>query len=403
MSPGRKVLAACLAAGLLASAAPAAWADKHDKLRHQRHHAAALEQRAHDQSARLQTSQHALARLDRRANSALAAFQTARLAAEGARAKSDAAAEQLETATATTSAATDRLYAMAADVYRSNATGGLVGTTLAMAENGDPQQFIDGVQLLDQMSRIQTDAVDDLAVAQAHEQHAAGTAELASDAATAAEDRAGAARQRADRLVARQQRLVARQHRLLAHTQDAAATAQQRVQALQHQIAAAAARARAIRLAQAQAVSNGTAFMAKCNGASVSGYPNGQLPTGALCPLWGAPGEMLRADAASGFNAMSRAYAAAFGTPLCVNASYRTYQRQVELYATMPSGYAAVPGTSNHGWGLAVDLCGGIQVDGSPQSRWLLEHAPAFHWFHPAWAMPGGGGPHEPWHWEYAG
>jgi LAS superfamily LD-carboxypeptidase LdcB len=112
---------------------------------------------------------------------------------------------------------------------------------------------------------------------------------------------------------------------------------------------------------------------------------------------------MLRADAAAAFNRLSRSYAHVFGVPLCVTSSYRTYQRQVELYASMPAGYAAVPGTSNHGWGLAVDLCGGIQVDGSPEHNWLLDHAAAFSWFHPAWALPGGPGPHEPWHWEYAG
>src|SRR6185312_10258425 len=116
---------------------------------------------------------------------------------------------------------------------------------------------------------------------------------------------------------------------------------------------------------------------------SVSGYTNGQLPIAALCPLWDAPGMMLQKSAASSFNRMSQAYAAAFGTPLCVTSSYRTYQRQVELYASMPAGYAAVPGTSNHGWGLAVDLCGGIQVDNSPEHLWLLDHAAAFNWFHP--------------------
>jgi LAS superfamily LD-carboxypeptidase LdcB len=69
----------------------------------------------------------------------------------------------------------------------------------------------------------------------------------------------------------------------------------------------------------------------------------------------------------------------------------------------MPAGYAAVPGTSNHGWGLAVDLCGGIQVDYSPEHEWLMDHAAEFSWFHPSWALPGGPGPHEPWHWEFAG
>jgi LAS superfamily LD-carboxypeptidase LdcB len=123
----------------------------------------------------------------------------------------------------------------------------------------------------------------------------------------------------------------------------------------------------------------------------------------ALCPLWGAAGMMLQPAAAAAFNRMSQAFSAAFGEPLCVTSSYRSYAKQVYLYATMPAGYAAVPGTSNHGWGLAVDLCGGIQVDYSPQHEWLLNHAAEFSWFHPSWAMPGGPGPHEPWHWEFAG
>ena len=62
-----------------------------------------------------------------------------------------------------------------------------------------------------------------------------------------------------------------------------------------------------------------------------------------------------------------------------------------------------MPGTSNHGWALAADLCGGIQVDNSPEHLWLLDHAAEYDWFHPSWAMAGGGGPFEPWHWEYAG
>ena len=95
--------------------------------------------------------------------------------------------------------------------------------------------------------------------------------------------------------------------------------------------------------------------------------PTVSCPVRALCGLWGRPGEMLQASAAAAFNRMSQAFNAVFGEPLCVEASYRTYQRQVELYASMPAGYAAVPGTSNHGWGLATDLCGGIQVDNSPE------------------------------------
>jgi LAS superfamily LD-carboxypeptidase LdcB len=71
------------------------------------------------------------------------------------------------------------------------------------------------------------------------------------------------------------------------------------------------------------------------------------------------------------------------------------------IYADKP-WLAAVPGTSNHGWGTAVDLCGGVEAFGTATHLWMLENAPAFGWFHPSWAKPGGGRP-EPWHWEFAG
>jgi LAS superfamily LD-carboxypeptidase LdcB len=61
---------------------------------------------------------------------------------------------------------------------------------------------------------------------------------------------------------------------------------------------------------------------------------------------------------------------------------------------------AAVPGTSNHGWGRAVDLCGGIESFGTPQHDWLVANAPRFGWVHPSWAEVTGSRP-EPWHFEF--
>ncbi|MGY2067370.1 D-alanyl-D-alanine carboxypeptidase family protein [Blastococcus sp. SYSU DS0619] len=130
------------------------------------------------------------------------------------------------------------------------------------------------------------------------------------------------------------------------------------------------------------------------------GYPNGLIPPSAMCPL-GVGGHSLRCDAAAAYRAMSSAYAAAFGAPLCITDSYRTYAGQVRLYGEKPA-LAAVPGTSNHGWGLAVDLCGGIQTFGTRQYAWMVAHAGRFGFLHPTWADPGNGR-EEPWHWEYAG
>ena len=131
---------------------------------------------------------------------------------------------------------------------------------------------------------------------------------------------------------------------------------------------------------------------------SWGGWSNGSIPSGALCEL-GVDGHALRCDAAAGYAAMSRAYAAAFGTPLCLTDSYRSFGAQVTAFALKP-GLAAVPGTSNHGWALAVDLCGGVNVFGTPQWRWMAENAGRFGWVQPPWAGVRAEKP-EPWHWEF--
>jgi LAS superfamily LD-carboxypeptidase LdcB len=84
---------------------------------------------------------------------------------------------------------------------------------------------------------------------------------------------------------------------------------------------------------------------------------------------------------------------------LCITDSYRSYALQATTYASKP-GLSAVPGTSNHGWALAVDLCGGIERFGSAQHKWMVENAPKFGWKQPSWARQGGGR-EEAWHWEF--
>lgn len=130
------------------------------------------------------------------------------------------------------------------------------------------------------------------------------------------------------------------------------------------------------------------------------GYPNGFIPLTALCPI-GIGSHALRCDAAESFLALDQAYAGAFGRHICVTDSYRTFDAQVRLYGSKPA-LAAVPGTSNHGWALAVDLCDGANSFGSPQYAWLVANGPLFGWTNPEWARPGGGR-EEPWHWEFAG
>jgi hypothetical protein len=128
------------------------------------------------------------------------------------------------------------------------------------------------------------------------------------------------------------------------------------------------------------------------------GWGNGQIPGEALCAL-GVGRHALRCDAAASYARMSTAFEAAFGSPLCITDSYRSYASQVSAFHRKPA-LAAVPGTSNHGWALAVDLCGGIHIAGTPQWTWMTANAGRFGFVQPDWARPGNEKP-EPWHWEF--
>jgi zinc D-Ala-D-Ala carboxypeptidase len=139
-----------------------------------------------------------------------------------------------------------------------------------------------------------------------------------------------------------------------------------------------------------------------CDGSAVTrGHANGRIPLDELCRVTFAPGHRLRADAAVGLMRLDVAFRARFHRHLGLTDSYRSYRSQVSVAARKP-GLAAKPGTSEHGWGLAVDVAGGAADPDAREHLWLLANAPKFGWDNPKWARPDGSRP-EPWHWEYGG
>jgi LAS superfamily LD-carboxypeptidase LdcB len=125
---------------------------------------------------------------------------------------------------------------------------------------------------------------------------------------------------------------------------------------------------------------------------------NGMMPNSMLCNLWDGQ-HQLRADAAISFAKLNVAYQQAFGHSICVSDAYRNLSQQYAVKRER-GGLAATPGTSVHGLGRAVDLCDAMQ-NGTTTYRWLTDNAPRYGWTNPDWALPGGDGPHEPWHWEF--
>lgn len=134
-----------------------------------------------------------------------------------------------------------------------------------------------------------------------------------------------------------------------------------------------------------------------CDGSVRAAGENGLLATKDLCTLWDGHTQM-RADAAVALAELNEAHVVRFGTNLCLSSGYRTLAQQRAVKA-QKGGLAATPGKSNHGWGLAMDFCQ-LQTSGA-RWTWLNENGPTFGWEQPSWAVRGGSGPYEPWHWEY--
>lgn len=108
------------------------------------------------------------------------------------------------------------------------------------------------------------------------------------------------------------------------------------------------------------------------------------------------PGGRLWPEAALTWNAMRAAFVADGGNPDHFQpggpaSSARSIAQQQHFFANQPPP-AAFPGTSNHGWGIAVDC------PFAPAQAWLMRNCGAFGWSHDEGARVG-----EPWHFRYVG
>lgn len=170
-------------------------------------------------------------------------------------------------------------------------------------------------------------------------------------------------------------------------------------QAAEDRREARAARAAERAAAKAKEAAAARAAEAAAMAEAAKSYGNGQIPSDVLCGLSWAQGERLRCDAAAALEDLNGAFRAAFGRNLDVSDGYRSYAEQLSVAATK-GGLAAVPGTSNHGLGQAVDLSGGIESFGTAEHAWMAANAGKYGWKLPGWAQAGGSKP-EAWHWEY--
>ncbi len=124
--------------------------------------------------------------------------------------------------------------------------------------------------------------------------------------------------------------------------------------------------------------------------AELASFGNGTIPSTALAPI-GVGEHRLWSPAAQSFQQMNAA-ARAEGINIGVTDSYRSIEGQRDVAAKKglysQGGLAATPGTSNHGWGMALDL----DLDSEAQA-WMRANGPRFGFVEDV--------PREPWHWTY--
>lgn len=157
------------------------------------------------------------------------------------------------------------------------------------------------------------------------------------------------------------------------------------------------------------------------------GHRNGKIPDAALMRVPWQPYHLLRADACAALVEVNRRYRMEFGVDIWLTDAYREAEIQERIFREryvqgIPQGTgdarwwlggwwyrrqgtasAAVPPTSNHGWAVAADFGGGINIEGSRQHAWMRKNADELGWIHPPWAhdnIPSNGS-EEPWHFEF--
>lgn len=142
----------------------------------------------------------------------------------------------------------------------------------------------------------------------------------------------------------------------------------------------------------------------------MASYPNGDVPVTAMVPVQNFAPIEAHATVKNGSNLilivaayqlilLQAAFALRFKKPLNVSEAYRSLANQVVMKILQAAGgaLAATPGTSIHGWALAVDFGSGVASYGSAEKIWMDANAPLYGW-HPT---GNGFSRREAWHYEF--
>ena len=147
---------------------------------------------------------------------------------------------------------------------------------------------------------------------------------------------------------------------------------------------------------------------------------NGRIPSADLCqmPSWmntnwsPTTPRTLQCNALAGLKELNTAFKAKFGYDLDLDEGYRDLGTQSMYYKVYGYPSAAMPGTSNHGYGRAIDLLGtrsamllGTKSPyrfGTAEDAWLTANSKAYGWDRPDQFDKNGSNP-EYWHYNWIG
>ena len=131
---------------------------------------------------------------------------------------------------------------------------------------------------------------------------------------------------------------------------------------------------------------------------------NGKIDQRALSTVpWDPEKTLLAAPAAASLTKMNTEFKKKFGKNLTIDLSYRTRSTQDYYWEELGPYVAARPGTSNHGWGTAVDFPETYDYSfRGKYYKWLKKNSSKYGWIHRK-NLEEGSPYAEAWHFEYYG
>ena len=142
----------------------------------------------------------------------------------------------------------------------------------------------------------------------------------------------------------------------------------------------------------------------KYSAKQVRAQKNGKIPERMLVAIaWDKEKTLIAAPALKNLNRLNAAFKKKFGHNLDIDLAYRTRATQDVYWEALGPYVAARPGTSNHGWGTAIDVpeTYGYSFRGK-YYNWLKANSKKYNWVHRK-ILEEGSPYAEAWHFEYTG